>query len=268
MTEKKASFSVRSASRHGTMHRRLNLNNQDAVQAQTFAVPAIGKYFHVGLVSDGCTGNPMFSHTEVGAHLLSLYAYKRIQELICTGVPLEEIPKTLFSICTEFLWGLINQLSSPGMVWAYPGIIKGREKWDSVRRLKTDYLAATLLGFICDEDKLVTFTSGDGIVLVNDDVTIIDQNDQPEYPVISVNAPSTGFATRVYDMSNIQRVAVMTDGMKDFVKDTESRNHLFMHMPEHPLGLQLLLNVAADQHPERVKDDATLVTLFRNTQTN
>lgn len=268
MTEKKSTFSIRSASRHGTMHARQNYGNQDAMQAQTFTIPTLGKSFHVGLVSDGCSGNPMFSHTEVGAQLLALYAYKRIQGLICTGVSLDEIPKILFPSCTEFLWGLINQLSSPKMVWSYPAPVKGREDWSSARRLETDYLAATLLGFICDEEKLVTFTCGDGIVLVNDDVTIIDQDNRPEYPVFSVNAPSAGFVTRSYDMSSIQRVAVMTDGLMDFVKNAESRDQLFTHMPGNPYGLQLLLNVAANRNPEKVKDDATLVTLLRNTQTN
>jgi hypothetical protein len=55
---------LRGGSRHGTKHIRLNQSNQDAFTMQCFSVPSYQKNYHVGLVSDGCSGNPAFSHTE------------------------------------------------------------------------------------------------------------------------------------------------------------------------------------------------------------
>lgn len=255
---------MRSGSSHGSKHKRLNMNNQDAHVSQTFSVPAWDKQFSVGLVADGSTGNPIFSRTEVGSNLSVLYSYRRIQELILSNVSVDHIPMVLYSSCTEFLWNLMNQIMPPGIVWDYPAKIKGRSNWTAQTRFKVDYLAATLLGFISDEEKIVTMTAGDGIVLVNGSINVIDQDDKPEYPVISINSPAKGFETRIYRKQDVHRLAIMSDGLKEPIDKIDGFvDAMFGYQHGNPLGIQAFLNNMADQYPELFHDDATVITFER-----
>src|SRR3989339_1572452 len=101
---------MRRGSVQGTKHMQLGINNQDAWLMEEFPVPAFGKKFCVGIVSDGCTNLPAFSRTEVGSKLLDLFAYSRIQEFVCAGARLEEIPRALFHAITEFTRRLSNDV--------------------------------------------------------------------------------------------------------------------------------------------------------------
>lgn len=260
------SFAMRAGSKQGSKHVRLGINNQDAHVSQSITIPTFGKQFNIGLVSDGCTGQPLFSHTEVGAHLVSLYAYRRIQELICSRVQLAQIPQVLYPSITEFMLDLMTKVMPPHVVWNYPVKIKDREKYTGQTRFRTDYLAATILGFISDGEDLVIFSAGDGVILVNDDLTIIDQDDKPEYPVISVNKPGQGFVTTSYRMCDVDRVAISTDGLKLPLQNSEFRNQLFQFKPELYLGLQTLLNITFNNSPELMLDDCTVVTLVKGKQ--
>jgi hypothetical protein len=257
------SYVLRDGSKQGTKHVRLGINNQDARVSQSISVPAFGKQYHVGIVSDGCTGQPLFSHTEVGAHLMSLYAYRRIQELICSKLPLQQIPQVLYPSVTEFMLDLTNKVMPSHVVWKYPIKVNDRENYSGQARFRTDYLAATIVGFISDEEDLVVFSAGDGVVLVNDDLTIIDHNDHPDYPVISVNKPSNGFVTESYKMSEVNRVAVSSDGLKQLLQNLEFRAKLFEFQGDKFHGLQTLLNVQSNNTPELMQDDCTVVTLAR-----
>lgn len=255
---------LREGTKQGTKHVRLGYNNQDAAVSQSFTIPAFGRTYHVGLVSDGCSGNPTFSHTEVGAHIGAIYSFRRIQELICARVPLAQIPQVLYPSITEFMLDMANKLMPSHVVWNYPIMLKDREKFNGQTRLRTDYLAATLLGFIADGEDLVIFSAGDGVILVNDNLNVIDQNDKPDYPVISINSPGQGFSTTVLKMNEVQRLAISTDGLGGLMENSpEFRNRLFDHQSGQITGLQTLLNITSMQAPEHMKDDCTVITLFR-----
>ncbi|MDD5289848.1 MAG: protein phosphatase 2C domain-containing protein [Patescibacteria group bacterium] len=251
---------MRSGTKQGSKHRILNLNNQDAVLSESFSVSAFGKNFHLGLVSDGCTGNPLFSHNEVGANLLVVYAFRRIQELICAGINILEIPKILFPTITEFLIDLSGKIMPTHILWQYPFVLKGREGWDGATRFHNDYLAATLLGFISDEENITTFSAGDGLILVNNDLTIIDQNDNPSYPVVSINQAGVGFAINNFRVEEINRLVIATDGLKSLLSEAPNQDLLFSFQRENLLGLQIWLNNMFNDFPEKMKDDCSAVT--------
>lgn len=258
---------MREGSKQGSKHVRLGYNNQDAKLSQSFTIAKFGKTYHVGIVSDGCSGNPFFSHTEVGAHLGVLYSFRRIQELICSRVPLDQIPQVLYPSITEFMLDMTNKLMPSHIAWNYPLKVKDREHFNGQARLRTDYLAATLLGFIADEEDLVTFSAGDGVILINNDLNVIDQNDKPDYPVVSINSPGQGFTTNAHKMNGIQRLAISTDGLSGLMRNSqEFRDKLFSHQQGQSIGLQTLLNVTSMQSPEEMKDDCTVVTLLRANQ--
>jgi hypothetical protein len=252
---------LRGGSKHGVKHMRLNFNNQDAFTFQTFEIPAFSKSYNVGLVSDGCSGQPSFSHNEVGAHLVVLYAYRRIQELVCAGLPIAQIPQVLYPSITEFLLDVMTKVMPPNIVWRYPVKLKGREDWGGQTRFKTDYLAATLIGFVSDGETLITFSAGDGIILVDDELVIVDQNDTPDYPAVSVNRTGSGFASKSYRFGDLKRVAIATDGLKFLISDLAFRAELFQANAGKAMGLQTFLATTALSKPELMQDDCTAVTL-------
>jgi hypothetical protein len=255
---------MRKGSKQGYGHIRLGFNNQDAALCETFFVPMFKKNYWVGLVSDGSTGNPLFSRTEVGSNLMVLYAYRRIQELICSGMTLENIPIALYPSITEFLLNIMGWVMPETVIWPYPAGLPDREKWSSQKRFRVDYLAATLIGFIAElgsdnssDDKIVLFSAGDGVKLVNDEVVVIDQDDRPLYPAITINQAGAGFVVDVLYAADIYRLSIATDGLKYLMQEPEFVEQMFTREPEY-LGLQFLLNTT--DRPDLMKDDCTAVT--------
>lgn len=252
---------IRKATLHGGKHRQLRINNQDAYVTQTFEVPAYGKTYSVGLVSDGCTGIPAVSRSEVGSNLLVTYALGRIQQLICGGSKLEDIPRVLYSFAAEFLKNLSALVIAEGMHWPYPGQFKGdqafRNSLSAMERFRTDYLSATLIGFITDGETLVTFSAGDGVILVNDDLNVIEQNDRPDYISQSINRPNAGFVTRTYVANDVHHLAISTDGLKVFFSDPQFRLDIF----DPSRMLLAILAERFERMPEKMEDDCTVICL-------
>lgn len=245
----------------GSKHRNLHVNNQDALCTQSFSIKDFGKNYQIGLVSDGCTGNPMFSHTEVGSNLLVVYAFRRIQNIICAGTSMADVPKLLFPSITEFILILNNLVMPDRTYWPYPVKIKGRENWSSSTRFRTDYLAATLIGFVSDGTDCVIFSAGDGIIMINNELQIIDQNDEPDYPMSSIDQPGKGFFIQEISMKEVDRLLISTDGLKKFIGEKEFVEQIYSFQPESILGLQFLLNINSEKFPEKMTDDCTAVTL-------
>ena len=134
-----------------------------------------------------------------------------------------------------------------------------RNSLSATQRFTVDYLTATVIGFVDDGEMLVTFQAGDGVIIVNDDVMVVDQNDRPEYPATS---PYGSFAVETYDAQRVRRLVLASDGIEELLKQyaTELPGRLFDHMPTEPAGLQYLLNILRKQNPEKVSDDLTVIT--------
>lgn len=256
---------IRGGSVQGSKHLQWGLRNQDSFLLESFSVPAFRKTYHVGLISDGCTGLPGFSRTEIGSGLLTMFSYARIQELVCCGIPVSDVPTVLYPAVTEFIRRLSDDVMPRTIVWPYPKAVSARQQWSSTERFRADVMSATILGLVCDEETTVVFSAGDGIILTNDNLDIIDQKDQPAYPAISINEPRRGFSIKVYATHEVKRLAVMTDGLKKLIHEKEFRDHLFTHQADNAFGLQFLLNVLRNERPEDMEDDCTAVTLEMKT---
>jgi len=266
-----AAYRIRKGSVQGTRHINLGQNNQDAVEPMAFRIPKRGKSFRIGIVSDGCTGIPAFSNSEVGSRLLTVFSLARIQEFILGGVQNEGIPGSLYPAMTSFMRGLAYEVMPPNIHWKYPFEFEGdhafRNKLNATQRFHTDYLMATLLGYIDDGETLVTFQAGDGVVMVDDEVFVSNQNDRPDYPALSINSPSPGFDIKTYKSADVGRLALATDGIKKLLAELGSElvDRLFEHAAENPMGLQFLLGILRRDHPELVDDDLTVTTMERLT---
>lgn len=262
-------YRMRKGSVQGVRHVRLGINNQDAVLTQVFGVPKWGKTYRVALTSDGVSGMPAFTRSEVGSNIMVVYCLAKIQELIVGGVKLEEIPLPLYHAMTSFLRDFANMIMPPNIYWPFPIEFKGSNEYrnhqKATQRFMADYLAATLIGFIDDGQTLVTFQAGDGTIIVNDNVLIVDQNDRPAYPSMSVNSPGGGFATNVYHSEDVLRIALASDGIEKLLPMPELGLPLilFSDNPDDPLGLQYLLNRWRRDYGEMMDDDCTVAAMER-----
>lgn len=262
-------YLLRSGTVQGVKHAKLGMNNQDAVLALEFAIPSWGTNYRIGLVSDGCSGIPAFTRSEVGANLLVVFCLARIQELIVGGAKMEEIPLPLYHAVTNFLRNLANMVMPSNVYWPFPMQFTGANEYRNLQtapqRFMTDYLAATILGFVDDGQTLVTFQAGDGVLLINDEVHIVDQNDQPDYPALSVNSPGLGFQVNIYPSAEILRIGLATDGAEELlaIPDVGLLHRMFDDTPGNPMGLQYLLNRLRKQHGDKLGDDCTVLTMER-----
>ena len=262
MTE--PTYRVRAASVQGVKHVQNGINNQDAQQVHEFAVPKWERTFRIGFVSDGCSGIPAFSRSEVGANLTVTYCVARVQQLILGGAELKEIPLLLYHSLTSYLHAVASLTMPANVHWVYPVNFSGsrafRNDMSSTDRFLFDYLMATVIGYIDDGTTLVTFRIGDGVMIVNDDVIIADEDDAPSYPALM-----RGFKMKSYASEEVGRLALATDGIEELLKlpGLGLPAQLFDHNAQSPLGLKALLVSLCDRYPSRVSDDLTVVTRER-----
>lgn len=267
-------YRLRTGTVHGVKHVQYKMNNQDAVLIMEFGVPSWNKKFRMGIVSDGCSGIPAFTKSETGANLLTVFCLARMQELIVGGAKMEEIPLPLYHAVTNFMRTVTNLVMPANIVWPFPITFVGdhafRNTMKASERFKIDYLSATILGFVDDGTTLVTFQAGDGVQIVDDRILIVDQNDQPEYPALSVNSPGSGFAVATYVSAEVSRLALTTDGLEPLLARPELglSERLFSHAANNALGLRFLLDGLVKEYPELMGDDCTVLTRERFQEVN
>ena len=247
---------VRCGSVIGEGHIQKHFNNQDAYMSGMFEFE--NKRYFFGAVFDGCTGKKG-SHTEVGANLLASWLRSEIPFLISAHIPMEEIPQTIYDRTVAYMGSIARLSVSSGPA----------EMSEYVQR----YLFCTIIGFIMDEEEIITFAAGDGLIVWNDNVTVIDQNNAPLYPAYHLIDRSIlgdlepklpkGFKEDIFSVRETARFAVITDGLtKPLQRDASLLDGFFEWEREHPSGLQWFLNVQARQN-KVFSDDCTAVTLER-----
>lgn len=260
-------FHVRSGSVQGTQHAKDNMNNQDAARIQSFQVAKHDKTYHVGVISDGCSGLPAFTRSEVGSNLLATFCMARIQQLITSAVDIIEIPAVLYQLAYDYVQNIARITMPAGIHWPYPVQFKpGRHEFrnhlDANQRFVIDYLAATVAGFIDDGERLVVFRADDGVVIIDGTVFAVDQHNEPEYLALN---PSGKFETLVFDSAEVQQLAIATDGLKELLESEvpDLPDTLFSHFPANPMGLQYKLNILRKEYADKMRDDCTVITRER-----
>jgi hypothetical protein len=181
-------YSAADASIIGTTHRRMKYNNQDA------------SYFIcddniiVGIVCDGCGSA---AHSEVGAQLGARFiAAKCIELFRDSPFDVERLAKQI----ETYLKGLAS-ICSVG----------------KTREFILDYLLFTLIGFVVKQDLTHIFWAGDGVVMVNDELTIIDRNNRPEYFAKTLLGEEIEIEHHIYDTHTINHLMIGTDGVEAII---------------------------------------------------
>ncbi len=250
-------FFARSGSVLGHVHRRKGINNQDAIIApQTIQVGDTS--FSFGAVFDGCTGGKDSKHSrnEVAAILLSAFVASEAPLILASHTPLSEFSDMLYNRIVGYLGSIARStvMGSPDTVWQF------------VQR----HLLSTVLGYITDGSELVVFCAGDGVVLVNGEPTVIDQNDQPMYPAYQlldkrllggISLPDS-FETVTLSLNDIDRFAISTDGIKKCaLAKPDFMEGIWSYETSARAGLQWHLNIGANE--SLFEDDCSVVAFAR-----
>jgi serine/threonine protein phosphatase PrpC len=248
-------YNFRSGTIPGYSHTRKKKNNQDACALNKTTIS--GKEYFFGVVSDGCTGAPG-SKTEVGSILITQFIVSEIFLILSTGVKLEDLPQILFPRCIGFFRAIAGStvIGSPDVMWEF------------IRK----NLLCTILGFVMNESKLVIFNAGDGMVIVDNDIRIIDQNDVPDYLAYrlvdrtilgkSVDRLAVNFEVNIYNVSDVNRFAICTDGLTRELKKSDTHivdlNEIWKYEPTAKAGLQWWLNIQSADN-SCFEDDTTII---------
>ena len=238
-------YRVRSGLIAGREHILSHNNCQDALQVQVITING-GNYI-IGVIADGCSEG---AHSEVGAQLSVRFIIGRIQQYLQLEIPLQKIGNLLFQDLIYFLKSIVtaNQFGTPEELVSF---IK-------------DYLLFTTLGCIVSDKETVIFTAGDGIIVLNDQITIIDQQNAPLYlgyqlidrTYLEKTAAALPNNFDMYFISNdqLQRLAFGSDAWIDEqellsqIWDTRGRGELQMRMNNWSKA-------------KRLKDDASLIVI-------
>ena len=241
-------FQARKAIHIGRQHLINFTNCQDACflyQGEFDEQPLI-----IGIICDGCSEGEA---SEVGARLASEFLIREALHLFQKSVPVEVIPGVLYSTLVEFLR---NQVHAGHAFF---------NSQDQVNFIKNNLLF-TVVGIIATPSKCVVFITGDGTIVINDEVIIVDANNTPSYPAyhlvdrskLNTNASELPTSFDIYDidMETIGRVAIGSDAWHHEQDLLEEQIWGF----KNSAGLQRKINVWSKSE-KRFSDDVSIITV-------
>ncbi|MBI4136643.1 hypothetical protein HY469_01120 [Candidatus Roizmanbacteria bacterium] len=238
-------FRVRKASHVGRGHLLDFVNRQDS--HVLFEGELNNKRTIVGIVCDGCSEG---TFSEVGANLASNFLVREVARLLKQGVPLSIVPTVVYTALVNFLQGILL-----GFSFVNPS--------DRVSFIKNNLLF-TVVGFILNEEEATVFLAGDGVIVINEEVTYVDSGNRPSYPAYHLvdrsvleNQASplpTGFEITPIPINQLSRLAIGSDAWKD---EQDLINQIWGFT--NPAGLQRKLNLWSKE--KRFRDDVTIITV-------
>jgi hypothetical protein len=235
-------FRVRTASIIGRDHILRQANNQDAFACSQEMIGQENYIF--AAVADGCGEG---KDSEVGAKLVSQFVVGEIPLLLKMGVSLKQIPQALFPRLVGFLGSLSGQFYFPDL----------ERRTEFVGNL----LLTTVLGLVMNNRFGLVFIAGDGIVILDDRILVLDQENKPtylgyhlierkflqgedqipkEFKILEVNA------------QRFKHLAICSDGF-----ELELASEIWGF--DHPRGLQRQFNLWSRKR--HFQDDATIITV-------
>src|SRR5437867_3242541 len=156
------SFQVRTGIVTGRNHILDGKNCQDALHQLAFERD--GKTYIVGAIADGCGEG---THSEVGAQLAVQFIPYTVRDLLQQGISFENLPTLLFEKLIDFLKNLIDSYNFSDI--------------HEYIKFVHEHLLFTLIGFIIAPENTIVFAAGDGVVLINDDIYLREQDNTPTY---------------------------------------------------------------------------------------
>lgn len=221
----------------GRHHRLMNQNCHDFAVAGT--TPAGSVY---GVVLDGCGSKTRSEqpHTEVGAKLLGTFIAQWWQAALETEGDLTKQFDQLLVACLGFLRQVIQSI---------PFANEGERD-----QFIGSHLLCTVVGFVVKGESAGIFWAGDGHYQINDQITTLDSQNQPNYLAYQLyHHPPQPFQTLVLpDVAGINCLAVATDGWQPTLLAQ-------LTTPQSALVLQRWLNQQAQQRGNFEDDGAVAI---------
>lgn len=221
----------RTASIVGRAHLARHQGGQDAVATRSGVGPE-GRSFSVAAVADGCGSAPL---SQVGAALLVAVATREAATLLAAGVPTAGLVGPVLAAARRALLGVAALAA------------------DDLRTFVETHLLATLLVSADDGQTTTCFARGDGLFVIDDEISVIEEDGAPRYLAYDLFSAAT--PPFVLTRPSATRVLAATDGLLP-----EHATAAFGHRGR---GLQRWLNVLADRAP--LADDAAIAVLERAT---
>lgn len=228
------------ASMIGTVHEKLNYNNQDAVLVHR------DKDIIIGLLADGCGSG---SHTEVGGHLMINYLKNY---LLSNDLSLPHWKENLKDNLLTFLKNiLLNQ----------------REE-DTIEFIK-NYLLVSFVGFVITPEKTTLFSCGNGVHLVNDSLTLLGKKKRVKYLVRELLIKESV----VLDWSEIEtrslkRLVIATDGIEYLLDNALSLENIIEefvhHQPFYKSSVALKKFLQNEQKAGILRDDTSIIMVIND----
>lgn len=201
----------------GYAHRQAGRNNQDgffmAEDAENFSA----------VVCDGCSSA---RDSEVGAKLIARFAAGEILRLMKRGCAVSgsEILKELQNSIVDYLKNLTGYFPDPLSA--------------------DDMFLATIVGVVMNEFSTTVFSLGDGVISLNGNVEIIDENNAPNYLAYlthpgnyKIDEEKIAFVVRQEIATDeAQTIIIATDGAKELAQKAD-REICVLGKPELVKGL-------------------------------
>lgn len=241
-----STFRTSTAQIIGRGHVLSGVNCQDTLNSG--AVDINGSMVIYGVICDGCSEG---KNSEVGAKLAVEYIGRQIEILVKSNVPLAKIPPILHKRIVNFMRDLL-------------GMISFDSPESRVNYIK-DNLLFTIIAFIKDDNQFMVFVQGDGVIVVDGDVQIRDENDSPmyigynlverKYLSSEASALPEGFEIQFFDANRISRFAIASDSL----------GHEILIIPliwdnKNRMSLQKKVN-AWSWNDHRFSDDLALIVM-------
>lgn len=244
-------ITVREAQIIGRLHLMEGLNMQDVHYLR--GIKAGDRAAIYGIICDGCShdANQKKVHSEVGARLGADFLDADIQRLFNSRIAIPKMPAILHNRLVSYLRSQVAMMP-----------LKDR---NSQIKFIVDKLMFTVIGFIYTETETLFFWEGDGVYIINDEITAIDQDDKPTYigyhaidrrwlPETVSTLPQS-FETLTVPSEEIQKLAVASDGLS---KEPDFYQELWGY--KSPAGLQRKVNMwSLNDH--KFLDDLSIITL-------
>ncbi|MDD3900675.1 MAG: protein phosphatase 2C domain-containing protein [Fermentimonas sp.] len=189
---------IASGSIIGSVHHKMCYNNQDH-----YIVEQNDDYI-IGLVADGCGSG---ANSEVGAKLCLQFIRSFISHAIRSNAHWKETLEIEIHKYLEQLVTLHNPANSNHFIH--------------------ENLLFTLVGFVVYNDEVTLFNAGDGVICINHDIKVIDQNNQPKYIAYGLQEKGQYMNFESYPIIEVSQLLVSSDGLEDLLEKNISINELF-----------------------------------------
>lgn len=186
----------------GAAHRHGDRGNQDAAaRAQGPGVTAVA-------VADGCSAG---AGSALGAELAVRVAVACAVRCVASGTPLEALPARVLD---EVVAELAHLARACAVDVEHAGAMVG------------DALLATLHVGVARPGDWCVFGVGDGVVQIDDALTVLDQGDAPDYPAYALFPTMAAPRLRVHHLGAVAHgIALGTDGCRELL----ARRHEVLH---------------------------------------